>query len=285
MRKYLRSIRALVRGQISDWVHSPRTVIMILIIIILAYINGKSFEKTLADYSLTSHAGDALYIYLSRAFGNLLMISAYFLIMMSEIPRRIPAQLSMLMRTTRLKWLHAQTLFCALIPLLMIGMLSLLSMALTFPYLTPGSGWSMMSSDPGVLYMPEFIPEFIRAISPLQANLLALAMLFAFWFTMVLVILLFSLAGKPNVGLIIYVSILMLASTLTWESFPPWLRAVIPTNYATLANISALFPGQELSTVPIVLLIYAAVDALLIGGMILIVKRMDMQFTRKDMAV
>ena len=284
MPKHLRSMRALIRGQVSDWIHSPRTAIMILIIILLGYINGKDFERTLSIYSLTAHAGEALYVYLSRAFGNLLMISAYFLIMVSEIPRRIPAQLNMLMRTSRLKWLRAQILFCAFIPLLMIGMLSLLSMALTLPYLTPGHGWSMVSSDPGLMYVPEFVPDFIRVISPLRANLLAFAMLFAFWFTMVLVILLFSLAGKPNIGLIIYVSILMLAMTLIWESFPPWLRALIPTNYATLDNIGAVFPGQELSTVPVALLIYAAVDALLIGGMVIITKKMDMQFTRKDTA-
>lgn len=70
---------------------------------------------------------------------------------------------------------------------------------------------------------------------------------------MVLVILLFSLAGKPNVGLIIYVTILMAAVTLILGVFAKLFRTIIPTNYATLSNIGAAFPNRELKSVPIVL--------------------------------
>lgn len=281
MPKKLRALYALLRGQMTDWLYSPRTIMMGLVILSLGFINAKSFEKTIIDYALTSHFGEAMYTYLSTAFGNLLMISVYFLVMVSETPRRIPAQLTMLIRTNRMKWLRSQILFCFVVVVLMITMLTLLSMALTLPYLTPGSGWSMRSSNPELNYVPDYIPEYIRVITPFQANILAISVLFAFWFTMVLVILMFSLAGKPNVGLILYVSILMMAVTLMWEYLPSWIRAIMPTNYATLSNIGLAFSGRELKSLPAVLLSYAAADSLLIGGMIIIVKNMDLHFTKK----
>ena len=281
MPKQLRSMWALLRGQMTDWLYSPRTIVMGLVILSLGFINAKSFEKSIIDYALSAHFGEAMYTYLSTAFGNLLMISAYFLVMVSEIPRRIPAQLSMLIRANRMKWLRSQILFCFAAVALMITLLTLLSMVLTLPYLTPGTGWSMRSSNLELSYVPDYVPEFIRHITPFQANMLAISVLFAFWFTMVLVILLFSSAGKPNAGLIIYVSILMMAVTLMWEYLPPWFRAIFPTNYATLGNLGLVFPERELSSLPIVLLSYAAADALLITCIVIIVKNMDLHFIKK----
>ena len=139
----------------------------------------------------------------------------------------------------------------------------------------------MRSSDSELSYIPEYVPEYIRMITPFQANMLAISVIFAFWFTMVLVILMFSLAGKPNAGLILYVTVLMMAVTLMWEYLPLWIRIVFPTNYATLSNIGLAFPDRELSSLPTVLLSYVAADALLIGGMIIIVKNMDLHFIKK----
>ena len=281
MPKKLRPLYALLRGQMTDWLYSPRTIMMGLVILSLGFINAKSFQKAVIDYALTSHFGEAMYTYLSTGFGNLLMISVYFLVMVSEIPRRIPAQLTMLIRTNRMKWLKSQILFCFIIVILMIALLTLLSMVLTLPYVTPGSGWSMRSSNLELNYIPDYVPDYIRVMTPFQANALAISVLFAFWFTMVLVILLFSLAGKPNVGLIIYVSILMVAVTLMWEYLPPWFKTIIPTNYATLSNIGVTFPNRELKSVPIVLLSYAIADVMLIGGMVIIVRNMDLHFIKK----
>ena len=139
----------------------------------------------------------------------------------------------------------------------------------------------MRSSNLELNYIPDYVPDYIRVMTPFQANALAISVLFAFWFTMVLVILLFSLAGKPNVGLIIYVSILMVAVTLMWEYLPPWFKTIIPTNYATLSNIGVTFPNRELKSVPIVLLSYAIADVMLIGGMVIIVRNMDLHFIKK----
>lgn len=285
MPKRLRATLALLRGQMSDWLFSPRTIIMGLVILALGFINAKSFGKVIQDYTLTSHMGEAVYTYLSSAFGNLISISAFFLIMVSEVPRRIPAQLNMLIRTNRMRWLRSQLLFCLIVVILMMGLLTLLSISLTIPYLTPGSGWNMRSSNPDLAWVPDFVPDYIRVITPTYANVLASIVLFAFWFTMVLVILLFSLAGKPNGGLILYVSLIVLSVTLLWENVPNWIRMMIPTNYATLANIGIVFAGRELNAVPVVLLIYAVIDTLLIALMVLTVRKMDLHFMRKDKAV
>lgn len=282
MRKKTRALLALLRGQMSDWLYSPRTVIMGLVILALAFINAKSFGKIIHDYALTSHMEEAVYTYVSSAFGNLVSISAFFLIMISEIPRRIPAQLNMLIRTSRIKWLSSQLLFCFVVVILMLGFLSLISLLLTIPYLTPGNGWSMRSTDPNMLWTPDFVPEYIRVITPFSANALASVVLFLFWFTMALVILLFSLFGKPNGGLILYVFLLVLSVTLLWENVPNWIRALIPTNYATLANIGLVFPGKELDVLPGVISVYALIDMLLIGAMIIVVRGMDFHFIRKD---
>ncbi len=282
MHNKLRAAWAMLRGQMSDWFYSPRTLIMGVVILSLGFINAKSFEKLIRDYALTAHLGETVYTYLSSAFGNLTSISAFFLIMVSEIPRRIPAQLNMLIRSNRVKWLRSQLLFCIVVVLLMIALLTVFSTVLTIPYVSAGNGWSMRSSNPELVWVPDFVPEYIRVITPLHANILAIAVLFAFWFTMLLVILLFSLAGKPNGGLILYVSLLMLSVTLLWEQVPIWLRMLIPTNYATLANLGVVFPRRELNVIPVVLSVYAAIDALLICAMVFIVKRMDFNFTRKD---
>lgn len=281
MPKRMRSAFALLRGQMTDWLFSPRTIIIGLVVLAMAYMNARGFGGTMATYSLSAHSAEAMFVYLSRAFGNVTSISAFFLIMVSEIPRRTPVQLSMLIRSNKIKWLRSQILFCFVIVSLMMILLTSLSMALTIPYLTPGSGWSMTSSNPELTYVPDFVPDYIRAISPFQANLFSIAILFAFWFTMVLVILLFSLAGKPNIGLIVYVFILMLSVTLLWEKLPPWMR-VLPTHFSTLSSIAIMYPEHELQAVLKVLSAYAAVDATMIGLMIVITKKMDMQFTRKD---
>ena len=282
MRKGLRSMLALVKGQMSDWLYSPRTIIMCLMIVALGFINAKSFDKILQDYSLTSHLEEAIFIYLSSGFGNLIIISMYFLIMVSEIPRRIPVQLNMLIRTNRMKWLKSQLIFCVLVVLLMIMLLTTISVLLTLPYLTPGGGWSMHSSNPDLIWVPDYVPDYIRVISPTYANVLSIAVLFAFWFTMILTILLFSLSGKPNGGLILYVSVLVLAVSLLWEHTPIWIRMMIPTNYATLSNISKAFPEKELQAALIALIVYVLIDVLLVGVMMIIVRQMDLSFMRKD---
>jgi hypothetical protein len=268
----------------SDWLHSPRTVIMGLVILALAYVNLRSYSSTLAEYSLTSRVGETFYVYLSQGFGNIISISSFFLIMVSEIPRRIAFQNDMLIRSSRAKWLKSQVLFCFAIVTLMLALLTVFSMALTLPCLSPGSGWSMrLEIDPDAPWILSYVPEFIRVLPPWQASLEAAAILFAFLFTMVLVILMCSLKGRPNLGLILYVFLLVLHFTVMWEYLPPSLR-IMPINFSTVAGVASVFPDHELEEIPIVLMVYAALDLCLMGVMRLQVRAMDMRFTEKEKA-
>ncbi len=284
MHRRLRAMAAFLRGQMSDWLHSPRTVIMGLVILALAYMNARSYNNMLKTYALTSHMGEAFYVCLSTGFGNIMSISAFFLIMVSEIPRRIAFQNDMLIRSTRGRWLRSQIMFCLTVVALMLALMIVFSLVLMLPCLSPGSGWSMrIEVDPDTPGIPSYVPEYIRVIPPWQASLLASAIIFAFWFTMVLVILLCSLAGKPNLGLILYVFVLVLHVTVMWEYLPPSLR-IMPINFSTVAGVASLYPDHELEAIPIVLVVYAALDLCLMGVMHLQVRFMDMRFTEKERA-
>ena len=282
MRRKCCSCFWLLRGQMSDWLHSSRTWIMGLVLLTLTYLFVSGFKENLRMDRLYAYAGETLYKYLSLGFGNILLSSAMFLIMVSEVPRRIAFQNDMLIRASRAKWLRAQVLFCLAIVACMIALMTIFSMLLTLPVLSPGRGWSdlaRIAADPDAMYEPQFVPAYIRAIPPWQASLLSVIILFAFWFTMVLVILMFSLAGKPNHGLMLYVFLLVLDITLMWELIP---GVHLPSHFATLGQISAHFPERELQVAATALCAYAGIDLAMIGVMHLQVRKMDMRFTGKD---
>lgn len=282
MYKNARAMVALLRGQMIDWIHSPRTLIMGIIILLLTLLYANGYKVMLQSSDLFSYFGESFYVYLSSGFGNITLTSAMFLIMVSEIPRRIAFQNDMLIRCSRGKWLRSQILFCFLIVSLMLILMTAFCMILTLPSLTSGRGWSdldRIAADPDASFQMQLVPEYIRSIPPWQASLLAGANLFAFWFVMVLVILALSLAGKPNFGLILYVFLLVLHVTVMWERIPGFRS---PANYATLSAVASMYPEHELEMFPIVLAVYACIILLMIGIMHLEVRHMDMCFDRKE---
>lgn len=282
MRKHFRALFALLRGQISDWLHSPRTILMGIVILLLTYLYARSYQAFLTSSNLFSYFGEALYMYLSSCFGNITLTSAFLLLMVSEIPRRIAFQTSMLIRSSRRKWLHSQILFCFLIVFLMLLFMTCFCVLFTLPGITPGTGWSdlaRIAADPAAEFEAQLVPEYIRVLQPWQAGLLSAGILFSFWFVMVLVILMFSLAGKPNGGLILYVFLLVLHVTLLWERIPGFRS---PADYATLSAVALLYPDCELQMIPRVLLAYGCIILFMIGFMHLQVRGMDMCFNRKD---
>ena len=190
MYKNARAMVALLRGQMIDWIHSPRTLIMGIIILLLTLLYANGYKVMLQSSDLFSYFGESFYVYLSSGFGNITLTSAMFLIMVSEIPRRIAFQNDMLIRCSRGKWLRSQILFCFLIVSLMLILMTAFCMILTLPSLTSGRGWSdldRIAADPDAAFQMQLVPEYIRSIPPWQASLLAGANLFAFWFVMVLV--------------------------------------------------------------------------------------------------
>lgn len=274
-------MRACVYAHFSAWLHSPRTIVMGIVILCFAYMHARSFEYTLSLRNYTAHLGETVFNYLDSGF-NVVMTSTFLLIMVSEIPKRISFQYTMLIRTSRGKWLLSQILFCVCIVLLMLSFMTVFCTALSLPYITPGSGWSdleRLSENPDYQYEIPLIRESIRVLSPFEACVCAVAVLFFFWFTMLLVILLFSLLGQPNVGVLIYMFILEFALTFRFEMVP---NMRTPIHYATLVAIGNQFEGRELASLPLVLGAYVGVDTVLISSMMMRIYRMDLCFNGKD---
>lgn len=277
---------AMLQGQISDWLHSPRTFISGMVILALTYMNARSYAFTLESNELYSYFGEGVFYFLSSGFGNVTLVSALFLVMMAEIPRRTLYQNAMLIRASRLRWLMSQVLFCLATTALMMVLMLVLSMLMTLPALAPGSGWSdleRLAANPEAEWMMQLTPEYIRVISPLQASVLAAVVLYNFWFTMTLVILFCTLLGHPNIGLMVYISVLVLQVTVLWEELPPWLR-YMPVDFATLTAVGAKFMEHELETAPIVIAVYVGLDLLITGLMYFKTKTMDLFFIGKDVS-
>lgn len=166
----------------------------------------------------------------------------------------------------------------------MISAMLLLSMLMTLPSITSGYGWSdleRIASNPEKEWGMQLTSEYIRIISPFQASVLAAIILFAFWFTMILVILFCTLMGRPNLGLILYVSILVLHITVLWEELPSWMQ-YMPANFATLSAIGSRFVEHEMKSISIVIGAYLVLDILIVWLMNQKTKTMDLFFMEKD---
>lgn len=276
-----RSMRACLYAHMSAWLHSPRTAVMGIVILCFTYMHARSFGYLLSIYGHTAHLGETVFWYLNTGF-NVVMTSTFLLIMVSEIPKRTSFQHTMLIRITRGKWLASQILFCFTVTLLMLTLMSAFCIALSLPYLTPGSGWSdleRLSQNPDYQDEVQLVPLYLRVLTPLRACLYAGAVVFFFWFTMLLVILLFSTLGQPNAGLLIYIFILQFSLTFRFEMVPG-MRT--PTHYASLAAVAGQFQGKELAALPLVLGVYAALDVALIALMMLRIRHTDLCFSGKD---
>lgn len=126
----------------------------------------------------------------------------------------------------------------------------LLSILLTLSYPTSDEGWSR-HNPADEFFGDDDVPKYVLGLSPAYASLLSAAVLLGFWLTMVLMIVLSSLMGKPYGGLIVYISILFLSITVRWEEIAHWIRPSFGiTNYARFMNVGLSFPGHELEALP-----------------------------------
>lgn len=280
-RPLLRSICACVYAQMSAWIHSPRTVIMGLVLLCFSYMNARSYANMLEVRGFEAHFGETLFWYLNTGF-SMVMTSTFLLIMVSEIPKRIFYQNYMLIRVRRYKWLASQVVFCLIVSILMLVLITAFCMLLTVPYLVPGSGWSdldRLAENPDYIYEMQLVNEYVRAIVPWKASIYAGSIVFLFWFTMLLVILMFSIFGHPNTGLLVYMFILQFALTFRFEMIPG-MRT--PIHYATMQAVANQFIGKELKSIPIVLFVYIAIDTFLVVIMMAHVRNEDLFFSGKE---
>ena len=65
-----RQIRACVYSHFSAWLHSPRTIVMGIVILCFAYMHARSYGYTLSMRGYTAHLGEMVFNYLDSGFNR-----------------------------------------------------------------------------------------------------------------------------------------------------------------------------------------------------------------------
>lgn len=215
---------------------------------------------------------------------HLIRISLFFLITISEIPRRIGFQNLMLIRAGRASWLFSQILYCGAMALMMALVITLLLTVFLCPVTAPGQGFSETALIQAEELLPEeaLAPAFVREhFTPLTACLAALVPLFLFWFVMALVILLCGLMGSSLAGVVAYSLMLILHMTLPdtgfWAFAPP-----MPAAYATFLSILSGEQGGEGLRLMRAGMGYGAVLIVLMAALFARSRRMDLAFSSEN---
>ena len=263
--KHDHAVTQMALSNLDAWVNSPRVLSMIVCMVVYCVMQGVVDQAGfwVAGIELQLTLPEKLFVKLYNSFYN--MGSLLFLVMVSEIPRRIPFQHMMLIRSTRRKWITSQCLYCALMVILTILLLCMTYMLVVFPDSPLGNTFTDNEFIAAGYYEQEdsFIPAYIRSqFTPWSACLISAVPMFFFWYTMVLVILLCSMMGHPMLAPSLYGLILLAPTTLLTECLPSWL--VLPTDFSSLGAIVAKCVGGELSHFAAVLTGYLAVDTGLI---------------------
>lgn len=229
-------IRALMFGYLTLWIHSKRTLLMLLVLLAMAYITTYSYGNSLMFYGYTMHLEESLVWFLKSGFNSMGLASLTFLVAVSEIPRRIPLHQYCILRTSRNKWILSLIGYCFLMVITTVCAITICATIFLIPYTTPGSGWSdTLRVQNGMVEELAYIPAWLRNhYQPWQAILLSLWPIVLFWTVMVLSILFFSLLGYPSVGVSVYGVILFSGLIFVFENFP---RFQPPMTFSTLGRI------------------------------------------------
>lgn len=237
-------LTACLQGDMSLWLHSMRTGLMLVFVLLMNFMLVRSNATMIGMYGYKVHLGETLFTCLNSGF-NLIMTSVAFLVMISEIPKRVSYQKYVLIRLSRGKWLLSLIVFC-------IGIVSVFpavydsDVRIVFAVLCNSrkrmERFERLAENADYIYEMQIIPQYIRGLSPVQACFLAWFVLFCFFLTMTLLILSFSLFEMPNLGIVVCVSLLLLNITVLFEYLP---GIVLPSNFATLGAIVSMKPEHE----------------------------------------
>ena len=137
--RFGQGILSMALANFDSWVHSPRTVLMLLFIIAICYLQMCGYKMTLNETGYTMHMGETLFYEFN--FGcNMPMTTALFLIMVSELPRKIAYQQYSLIRSSRWKWMVAQILYCFMMVAAMVALILICIAIQALQVVTPGTG-------------------------------------------------------------------------------------------------------------------------------------------------
>ena len=268
-------------GHLSLWAHSLRTVLMAVFILLMTYMLVRSKENSVAMNGFEVYLGETLFSYANMGF-NLIMTSVALMVMMSELPKRVSYQNYTIIRLSRRKWLTSLVVFCVSVVLVFIACMLAFSAIFSLSFVTPGHGWSdleRLAADTNYAHESQYVTQYNRVLSPIAACTLASCILFLFWLTMAFLILLFSLWGAPNLGLIVCVSLLLLNITILFESLP---GIKLPSHFATLGAVASQVHEHQFEFIAKVIIGYLLLDSLLLFLMDIRVKHMDIRFMGKE---
>ena len=279
--KPLRSIRTMAKSNLSSWIHSPRTLIMLLFVIAFCFLVTNNYIQGFRGLDYELHFFEALFVVLYTGC-SITTTSILFLVTISELPKRIGYQYSNLIRSSRIEWMASQIVYCMWMALGML-VLTVMSASIFLLFNVPiGNTWSDTARI-GTEVIQEsqaLIPSFFRnTFTPLEACLFAMLPMYLFWFTMILVVLLFSLCQLPMVGLMTYALMLVANIVLMVESFSD---LPLPIYYATIGNITTGWIGKEMQKVNEAFMGYGVAIICLLICMFLIIRKIDLCFQAEE---
>lgn len=86
--RFGQGILSMALANFDSWVHSPRTVLMLLFIIAICYLQMCGYKMTLNETGYTMHMGETLFYEFN--FGcNMPMTTALFLIMVASCREKL----------------------------------------------------------------------------------------------------------------------------------------------------------------------------------------------------
>lgn len=211
MRRLIRGcIRTFSLGfsNLDSWIHSSRTVFMLLAILLICYTDVSRDHlgirnALMASGSSVSSISSAELVFLESFRGfNFQFSTMTFLVMMSTFPKRSAYQEACLIRSSRTKWFHGQIIYALLISFFYIFMLTMMTFLFSALQSGASNGWSEFFLSGEVSYTLIWIPEgLIADATPLTATLLMCVPLLLCWFTICMILMAFNLFDHPGAGL------------------------------------------------------------------------------------
>ncbi|MEG1013214.1 MAG: hypothetical protein RSI33_03110 [Clostridia bacterium] len=216
---------------------------MMIFMVGICYLEAESYGQTLTHFH-EAHWGELLHFCFSKGC-NITITSVLFLITISEIPRQMNYQYQHIIRSNRTAWLNAQLVYCLGAVLFMQMVMVLFVGLFMLPFASPGTGWTEPAlAAQGLLAEHESILSLSIAetLSPAVANLLAQLPMIAFRMVMTSLILLMSLYGHGDWGVIAYVFILMADRIILVEAFQ---GIVLPAYFSSWGSCVAMFHNHQ----------------------------------------
>ena len=268
------STAAMIQGNLDAFWRTPRTLLMMVFIACCCFLAVRGYATGLARKNYTMNMEESIAWFLMTGFNSFNLTSVTFLIMVSELPRRIPFQQYTLIRSTRVRWIAAQMLYCLLLVVLMLAVLIALTTLMLIPVVVQGKGWSdNVRIAAGEMPELSYVSAWIRQnLTPIQTSLLSIVPIFLFWLTMTWSILLCGLLGYGPQGVILYSVVLMLDTILMVDT-PDFF---LPKMWALFRLIVVSHPKQEWSAYIKMMCGYMLIDAALAGVLVVVAKRMEM---------